>query len=62
MKKVRIVSDNAGRFLVLSKGAGGAEFDYHQARYGPETIPDGVHAIVMADPLDGCDDKAYRVS
>lgn len=47
---------------MLSKGVGGAEFDYHQARYGPEKISDGAHAIAVADPFDGCDDKAYRVT
>lgn len=48
---------------MLSKTVGGAEFDYRLARYGAgigegETSP---VAIAVADPVDGCEDKAYKV-
>ena len=48
-----------------SKGAGGAEFDYRQAQYGPgiiEVAGTAPYGMTVADPLDGCDDKAYKVS
>lgn len=56
--------DDGGRFLVLSKDEGGAEFDYRQAQYGPgvvETSGGGPEGIAVAEPFDGCDDKAYKV-
>lgn len=49
---------------MLSKEAGGAEFDYRQAQYGPgvATAAGGApQPIAVADPFDGCDDKAYKV-
>ncbi|CAM9798071.1 unnamed protein product, partial [Scytosiphon promiscuus] len=60
--KSRKEDDDGGRFLLLSKTAGVAEFDYRLARYGPgigdgETSP---VAIAVADPVDGCEDKAYK--
>ncbi|CBN80188.1 conserved unknown protein [Ectocarpus siliculosus] len=61
--KARKDDDDGGRFLVLSKAQGGREFNYRLARYGPgvgdaEASP---VAIAVADPIDGCEDKAYKV-
>lgn len=60
---------------MLSKAGGGADFDYRLARYGPgvgstEALPAaggvgagrGAQAVAVADPFDGCDDKAYKAS
>ena len=49
---------------MLSKAQGGREFNYRLGRYGPgvrdaEASP---VAIAVADPFDGCEDKAYKVS
>lgn len=62
--------DEGGRFLVFSKDAGEAEFDYRQARYGPGVVEgssltgEGLvpWGIAVAEPTNGCDDKAYTVS
>ncbi|CAM9984630.1 unnamed protein product [Ectocarpus sp. 4 AP-2014] len=61
--KARKDDDDGGRLLVLSKAQGGREFNYRLARYGPgvgdaEASP---VAIAVADPFDGCEDKAYKV-
>lgn len=65
--KLRKDDDDGGRFLLLSKTEGVADFDYRLARYGPgiETaggVGAGAQAVAVADPFDGCDDKAYTVS
>ncbi|CAM9944447.1 unnamed protein product [Ascophyllum nodosum] len=62
--RARKQEDNGGLFLVHSKGAGGAEFDYRQAQYGPgiiEVAGTAPYGMTVADPLDGCDDKPYKV-
>ncbi|CAM9617735.1 unnamed protein product [Ectocarpus sp. 12 AP-2014] len=61
--KARKDDDDGGRLLVLSKAQGGREFNYRLAWYGPgvgdaEASP---VAIAVADPFDGCEDKAYKV-
>lgn len=63
--KARKDDDDGGRFVVLSKEKAGGEFDYRQARYGPgivEASGEAPHGIAVADPFDGCDDKAYKAS
>ena len=62
--KRRQDDDDGGRFLVLSKTDGAADFDYRLARYGPGIEAVGgagawAQAVAVADPFDGCDDKAY---
>lgn len=62
--KPRQDDDDGGRFLVLSKTDGAADFDYRLARYGPGIESVGgagawAQAVAVADPFDGCDDKAY---
>eukprot|EP00903_Cladosiphon_okamuranus_P011246 g10610.t1 len=69
-KKPRRDDDDGGRFLVLSKTDGTADFDYRLARYGPGVeaagaagagVGAGAQAVAVAEPFDGCDDKAYTV-
>lgn len=58
---------------MLSKAEGAADFDYRLARYGPGIeaaagggagagAGAGAQGVVVADPFDGCDDKAYTAS
>eukprot|EP00752_Nemacystus_decipiens_P017854 g16010.t1 len=63
--KPRKADDDGGRFVVLSKTEGAADFDYRLARYGPGIEAAGgagAHAVAVAEPFDGCDDKAYTAS
>ncbi|CAM9538778.1 unnamed protein product, partial [Choristocarpus tenellus] len=58
--KTRREGDTGGRVLVSTSSFGWASFDYHQAMYGPVVHKRAVR-VVVADPIDGCDDKAYKV-
>ncbi len=61
-RKGRRAGDDLGGRLLITSPMMDEDFNFHLSMFGPHFPDDAIYRVVMADPVDGCAAKGYKVS